>query len=280
MIFWTLPYVFTKVLLKYFSAFSIAFIRYFIASTVFIILIIVLKIKIPEKRDFKWFFLAGFFGIFLYMIMFNKGCETVSASTSSILISTGPVITALMARVFYKEKIKFFQYAAIIIEFIGVIVITMLHEISSFNIGFLFLILAAIFTSLYNILQRKLTKTYSPLQSTIYSILIGEILFFMFLPGSINEIKNAPPIAFVYITILGVLASATGYFLWSKALSKANKTATVTNYIFVIPLLTSILGFFMINEVPDKATIIGGSIILTGMVIYNFGEMIKDKIIN
>jgi drug/metabolite transporter (DMT)-like permease len=184
-----------------------------------------------------------------------------------------------MARFFYKEKIKIFRYVAIIIEFAGVAVITILHDISSFNIGFLWLISAAIFSSLYNILQRKLTRTYSSLQSTIYSILIAEILFFMFLPGSIPDIKNAPPIAFLYIAILGIFASATGYLLWTKALSKAKETSTVTNYMFMIPLLTSVLGFFMINEVPDKATIIGGLMILTGMFIYNFGEMIKNKII-
>jgi drug/metabolite transporter (DMT)-like permease len=213
------------------------------------------------------------------MIVFNKGCETVSAATGSIIISTVPVITALMARFLYKEKIKTFRYIAIMIEFVGVAVITVIHGISSINIGFFWLIIAAFFLSLYNILQRKLTKTYSPLQAIIYSIFIGEILLFIFLPGSINELKNAPMSAFIYIIILGVFSSAIAYFAWSKAFSKAKETSTVTNYMFVTPLLTSVLGFLMINEIPDRATIIGGSITLVGMCIYNFGEIIKDKII-
>jgi drug/metabolite transporter (DMT)-like permease len=253
--------------------------RYLVASIVLIVVAIVFKIKMPKKEDYKWFFLSGISGFFIYMIVFNKGCETVSAATGSIIISTVPVITALMARVFYKEQIKAFRYIAIIIEFVGVAVITVMHGISSINIGFLWLIIAAFLLSLYNILQRKLTKTYSPLQAIIYSIFIGEILLFIFLPGSIDELKHAPISAFVYIIILGVFSSAIGYFAWSKAFSKAKETSTVTNYMFITPLLTSVLGFMMINEIPDKATITGGSITLIGMFIYNFGETIKNRLI-
>ena len=40
---------------------------------------------------------------------------------------------------------------------------------------------------------------------------------------------------------------------------------------FVTPFLTSILGFVLAGEVPDRATLIGGSIILLGVLLFNFG---------
>ena len=40
---------------------------------------------------------------------------------------------------------------------------------------------------------------------------------------------------------------------------------------FVTPFLTSLLGFLIAGEVPDFATCIGGGIILTGVLIFNFG---------
>ena len=49
---------------------------------------------------------------------------------------------------------------------------------------------------------------------------------------------------------------------------------------FVTPFLTTILGFIMINEIPDKATILGGIIILSGLFIFNkesFLEPFKNK---
>jgi drug/metabolite transporter (DMT)-like permease len=40
---------------------------------------------------------------------------------------------------------------------------------------------------------------------------------------------------------------------------------------FVTPFLSSLFGFLFAGEVPDKATLIGGGIILVGMMIFNFG---------
>jgi drug/metabolite transporter (DMT)-like permease len=168
--FWSLAYIFTRITIRYFSALSLGFLRYFVATFVLIIVAIVFKIKMPGKKDLKWFLLSGLSGFSLYVITFNKGCETVSASTSSIIIATVPVITALLARLIYKEKIRYLQYCAIIIEFSGVVILSMTNGIFTINVGIIWLLLAAFLLSIYNILQRKLTKEYTALQTTIYSI--------------------------------------------------------------------------------------------------------------
>ena len=274
-IFWSLAFVFTRMVLKYISVFSLGFLRYFVAAFVLIITAVILKIKIPNKKDMKWFLLSGLSGFSLYIITFNKGCETVSASTSSIIIATTPVMTALLARIIYKEKIKYFQYLAIAVEFLGVIVLTMANGVFSLNIGIIWLLVAAFLLSLYNILQRKLTKKYTALRTTIYSIFVGELFLFAFLASTINEIKNVPITQFFYITFLGIFSSAIAYISWAKAISKSQKTSSVSNYMFLTPFLTSIFGFFIINEIPDIQTIIGGILILTGIFLYNFGVKIN-----
>ena len=64
---------------------------------------------------------------------------------------------------------------------------------------------------------------------------------------------------------------------WAKASSKAKNTSQVSNYMFVTPFLTSILGFLMAGEVPDQATLIGGGIILLGVLLFNFGGMFRKE---
>ncbi|MDR0383255.1 MAG: EamA family transporter, partial [Spirochaetaceae bacterium] len=224
-IFWAMAFIFTRIALKCLSAFSLGFLRYFVAAFFLVIIAVFLKIKIPNKKDMKWFLLSGLSGFSLYVITFNKGCETVSASTSSIIIATTPVITALLARIIYKEKIKYFQYLAIVIEFVGVAVLTMENGAFSLNAGIIWLLLSAFLLSLYNILQRKLTKKYTALQTTIYSIFIGEVFLLVFLPSAINEIKHVPPMQFFYIAFLGIFSSAIAYISWAKAISKSPKTS-------------------------------------------------------
>jgi drug/metabolite transporter (DMT)-like permease len=109
-------------------------------------------------------------------------------------------------------------------------------------------------------------------ESGIYSIILGEILLFVFLPGAIREIKDVPMIQYFYIAFLGIFSSAIAYVSGSAAISKAKETASVSNYMFLTPFLTSILGLVIINEKPDIKTIIGGIIILMGMFLYNLGK--------
>lgn len=279
-IFWALAFVFTRLGLQYFDVYSLSFLRYLVASITLLVIICFIKINRPKKEDLFSFILSGALGFFLYVILFNKGTALVSAATSSIIIATVPVFTALLATFFYKERLKIYQWLAIGIEFMGILVLTLMNGSFSINEGVLWLLIAALCLASYNILQRKLTKTYSALQASTYSIFFATIMLCIFLPGSINKAIHAPLIQMLYVLILGVFSSAIAYIAWAKAISLAEKTTYVSNYMFVTPFLTTILGFIMINEIPDKATILGGIIILSGLFIFNkesFLEPFKNK---
>lgn len=276
-IFWSLAYVLTRLTLQHFTAFSLGFLRYAVASFTLVIVAIFIKMKPFQLKDSIWFVAAGSMGFFLYMIAFNKGQETITAATASVIISTVPVITALLARFIYKEKLEGFKWFAIGIEFVGVIVLTLMNGVLSINSGFVWLFLAALALSIYNLIQRKLTKTYTALQTSAYSIFIGTIMLAIFLPTSVKEVSSAPKIQLIYIIILGVCSSAIAYVSWSKAFEKAKQTSQVTNYMFVTPFITSVLGFLLANEVPDGATLVGGGIIILGVLIFNFGGKYSEK---
>jgi drug/metabolite transporter (DMT)-like permease len=274
-IFWSFASVFTRLALRFFTPLSLGFLRYFIASLSLIVFSLFVKIRIPDKNDIKWFVLAGFFGFFSYIIVFNIGCTTVSAATASLMLATVPVITTLLARILFKEKLRTIQYIAIVIEFTGIGVLTLMNGIFSVNIGLIWLLLASMALSFYNILQRKIIKKYSPIQTAIISMWFGTILLCIFLPGSVVEIKNTPLTQIVYIIILGVFSSAIPYITWTYAFSKTKDVSSVTNYMFITPFLTAILGMVLAQEIPDRPTIIGGIIIMTGLFIYNFSDKLK-----
>lgn len=274
-VFWSLAYVLTRLTLQHFSAFSLGFLRYFIASCALGAIAIITKMEPPRRADLPWFLATGGIGFFIYMIAFNHGQATVTASTGSVVIATVPVITAVLASCFYKEKLWVFQWTAIGIEFLGVAVLTLMNGGLSVSFGLVWLLLAALALSVYNLLQRRMTATYTALQTSTYSIFFGTLLLMVFAPASIREVTHAPTIQFVYLAILGICSSAIAYVSWAKAFSRARQTSQVSNYMFITPFLTSLLGFLMIGEVPDRATLIGGGMILIGMFIFNFGGRIR-----
>ena len=271
-LFWSLAYVLTRLVLRDYSALSLGFLRYLFASLAMLALMRAAHGKRPRRADVKWFLLSGAVGFFLYMIAFNKGCETVTAATSSVVIAVVPVLTALMARIVHGERLRAHQWAAIAVEFSGVLILTLMDGAFSVNRGLIWLILAALALSVYNLLQRRLTRTYSGLEASAYSIFAGTILLAAFLPKSVGEVRGAPPVDLLYIAILGVFSSAVAYAAWAQAFKKAEKASSVSNYMFVTPFLTSLMGYAFLGERLDAPTMLGGGVILAGVVLFNFGE--------
>lgn len=279
-IFWALAFVFTKLTLQYFDVYSLSFLRYFSASLTLIVMVFFMKINKPKKEDFLIYLFSGTIGFSIYVILFTKGTGMVSSATGSIVIAMVPVFTALFSSIFYNEKLKIYQWFAIGIEFIGILVLTLMNGIFSINEGVLWLLLAALCLATYNLLQRKLTKKYTAIEASTYSIFIGTVFLFIFAPRAIQKTIVAPIEQLVYVSILGIFSSALAYIFWAKAISLAEKTTYVSNYMFVTPFLTTILGFVMMGEVPDYSTILGGIIILTGLFLFNkesFLEPYRNK---
>ncbi|MGE4214928.1 MAG: DMT family transporter [Anaerotignaceae bacterium] len=279
-IFWSLAYVFSRLAMQHFSPYPLGFLRYIIASIFLIFIVVFIRITPPLAKDIPWFIASGATGFFMYMLTFNRGTAMVPSATSSIIIATAPVITALLARVIYKEKLAAYQWIATGIEFMGIIVLTLWGGNFTINEGIIWLLLASLSLSCYNIMQRKMTKLYKPLTVTAYSIFAGTIMLCIFAPQAYAEIQTAPPIQFVYIIILGVFASALAYIAWAKAFSKAENTSSVSNYMFVTPFITAIFGFVFAGEVPDLSTVVGGTIIMCGVLLFFKNSFTKVRPVN
>ncbi len=188
-ILWASAFVFTKVALVNFTPESLGAVRYLFASILLIVFSSLLKkLSLPSIKDIPIFFLAGFTGFSFYIYAFNKGSVSLNASTSSILISTVPIITAVLAMIFYKEKINKICWFAIAIEFSGIIIIAVNNGVFAINRGVNWMLGAALSFAIYNMLQRKILKKYTSLQSTTYSIFAGTILLGSFFERWVNTI--------------------------------------------------------------------------------------------
>ena len=201
--FWSMAFIFTRMTLPYFSASSLGFLRYLIASAALIVIVLVTKMKPPQLKDCPLFLLSGAIGFFLYMITFNQGLVSVPAATASVVNATVPAVTALIAGVVYKEKIRKVQWIAILIELVGVAVLTVMSGGLSAGKGLLWMFGAALSLSTYNILQRKLTQTYTALQASTFSIFFGTLLLAIFAPTAMRELAAAPPIQYAYVAFFG-----------------------------------------------------------------------------
>ncbi|MGG5329153.1 GNAT family N-acetyltransferase [Enterococcus sp. AZ163] len=266
---WSISYVLSRFIMGEFSAYSISFLRYIVASIALILLAPIIKLKKVEKQDLGWIFLTGAVGFFIYMIAFNKGLETVNAATGSVIIAAVPMISSVLSSFIYKEKLTKLQWFASSLSFMGVLLITLLPGGFTINYGLIWFFVAAFCMSFYNLLSKRLVKKYAAIQVTTYSIFAGTILLSIFSVSSFQQVQQASWLAILCIVLMGVFSSAVAYVCWAKAFERADNVASVSNYMYLTPFFTSILGFLLIDEVPGWSTVIGGLFILGGLVLFN-----------
>ena len=267
---WASAFPLTKVAMDHYTPNALGFVRCAVAAIFLLIIGILNHIRKPQKKDIPWFFLSGCLGFTLYMITFNTGIQPLTSATSSIIIATTPIMTAVVSSKCYGEKINKLGWFTIALAFIGVLILLLWDGVFSINIGLIWTICAAIVFCGYNILNRKLSSMgYTALEIVTYSMFCGAILLAVFSPQGVSQVITAEPKHILSVIYLGAMPMALAYFLWGKAMYWAEKTSEVTNFMFVTPLLSTALGFMLLKEIPNMGTFIGGAIIILSIILFN-----------
>ncbi len=267
---WASSFAFTKISLEVFTVPVLSMYRFIFAGLFMLIFAIVKKIGLPAKKDIPVFILSAAIGFSVYQLVFNKGIDMLTSATACIVIAITPVITAIFARILFKEKIRAGGWVAIAICFAGIVILMLWDGVLSINAGIFWMLCAAVFLAGYNLLQRNLTKRYTALQATSYSIIIGAVMLLVFMPfGGVEQAADATMRHWLATAYLGILPSAVAYLLWSKALSMAEKTSEVSNFMFIQPAIAMLLGFLIVFEVPTMGMYVGAAIIIFGLFLFS-----------
>ena len=229
-------FLFTQFAQESFSSQSIGLLRYLATSAVMLVILVVKRIGFPKWKDVPKFLLAGGIGFAFYVTAFNKSVETINGATCSVISQFIPILTAVCSSVFLREKISVRGWLCIAMAFAGILVLALWNGALSIKPGILWMLLAAVALSIYNLLQRMFVRDYTPFQVTAYCIFGGTLFLLLFLPGAVPEMKTASLVSWGAILYLGILGGALGYVFWAKAFSLAERTSDVSNFMFAMPL--------------------------------------------
>lgn len=270
-LFWGSGFPFTRVIDGQIGSYGLGALRCLFAAVILLVIGLIIKIRKPFcKKDLLWFFMAGITGFSLYFIFFNMGLETLDSSTGSIICATTPISTAIGVYAIYKEKINSIGWISMVTAFIGVVILLMWGNGLSISIGALWMFISATLFAIYNIITRKLSELgYTGMEITTYSAIAGAIQMVFFIPSGISDMMTASSGAILAALYLGIFPSAIAYFLWAMAISLADRTSIATNYLFINPLIATIIGFILLREIPGIGTLIGGIIIIVSVIIFS-----------
>ena len=266
--FWASASVLIRLTYESISPVNTAVARSWIGAFILITVCLIKRVPLPAKRDLPLFILAGVIGFALYSICFNSGFMFLTAATGNVILAIIPVFTAVIARFVFKERIRPLGWFFTCVSFSGILILILWNGVLSINRGVFWILAAAILNGSYSLVQRQLTRRYTALQSSAYSIIAGAIVLAPLIPSTIRELTSASSVAVATVIYIGIFSSGVGYLFWSKALSIAKRTAEVTNFLYLPPFIATLLAYVVFKELPDWGTAIGGVVIMLGLLLF------------
>ena len=223
------------------------------------------KDALKVKSDKRLFLLRGMIGV-TAMHGWFYALAVLPIADATALSFTAPLFTTLIAILFLKEKIGIHRITALLIGFIGALIVLRPGS-GSFTGGGLMMLGVAFAWACVGIIIKVLTRTERPEVVVIYMTLIMTPLS---IPGAVMNWQPVTLPQIGWLVLLGLISNVFQFFL-STSISKADMTV-ILPYDFLRLVFASILAFLAFGEVPDVMSVLGAAVILSGAVYAAYRE--------
>lgn len=268
-LFWGLSFVATKVALLSFDPLTLIFLRFFVAALFFLLLFSRYGFPPLTAANLQGLALLAFLQPGCYFTCETFGLQYTSATKTSLIIATIPVVVLLLASIFLEEGMGRRGLLGIILSLIGVaLLVTSGGELGGSVFGDLLIFGAVVSAALYMLFTRRLGASLSSLQITGMQVIFGAIIFF---PAFLYELpdlrwREVGVDALLAVAALAIFATIGAFLCYNYALTKipASSAAVCING---IPLVTAGASWLLLGEVLSPLQLVGGAVVLLGVFL-------------
>jgi drug/metabolite transporter (DMT)-like permease len=181
-----------------------------------------------------------------------------------VLLNLAPIIITASAAIILKETVGWRRWSAVIIGFMGVVIVINPTKLE-FGFAFIFPLLAALLIAYRDTYTRQFQFKFDSIQiafvtSLVVTIIFGIFMLFHFVPMTFKE--------FIFIVCSAILL-AFGY-ICAVATIKIATMSTTSTFRYTVIIWGIMYGYFFFNEIPSLNMIIGSSIVVASglFIIY------------
>lgn len=217
-------------------------------------------------------FALGVLGGSLYFLTENMALVYSTASNVAILLSSCPLLTALLLSIFYKsERLSKKQIFGSLLAFLGMVMVVLNGQLilhlnprgDALAIG------AAVCWAFYSLLIKRVMHKYSSwfISRKVFFYGLLTILPYYALVSPLNTDVNilSRPVVYGNLLYLGAVASMFCYIMWNWTLSKLG-AVKATNYLYLQSLFTMLFASLILHERITWMAIAGAAILILGMI--------------
>ena len=280
-IFWGASFVAAKIALRELTPAALTCARFGIGLLVLLGTVLLRRDFRPvPRRDLPPLFLLGLIGVALHQWLQATGLQTAAASVSSWIVTTIPIFVALLGWIFLGERLGPWRALGIGIAGLGTLVVASGGGLAGWvsgqvgTVGDALMAVSALNWAVFTVLSKRVLtgngeeagKQASPLTKTLIMMAFGWLatLPWVALDGGWRALGSLSGAGWAALLFLGVACSGLAYLFWYDALQVVDATQ-VGAFLYLEPLVTSLLALPLLGEPLTAALGLGGATILIGV---------------
>ena len=261
---------FIKLAQEELNVFTTGFLRFFFGFLIIIPYILKTKFKVFNTSNLKIHILRSALNLPAMLLGF-AALAILPLEKITAIHFVVPLLVTILAVIFLKEKIYLYRSLALIIGFLGVLII-LRPGIVDTSIGIYMALTSSLIWSVVIILTKKVSKYDSAITILSHQYLYMS-LFSLPLVIYFWDLPNLK-------TIIFILCAAMSGTILHIALNHAYKLVDVSMtqpYSFLGLVVSSVIGYFVFSDKPDLYTWLGASVIFCGVILISYRELQLNK---
>lgn len=206
-----------------------------------------------------------------YQVLFLLGIAQTTSGNASLIMSTVPMWTALLALLFLQERLGRLAWIGLFIALAGTLIVTGQNGFSGnqeYLRGNLIMLAAALVWATGTVKSRAVLRSISPITlSAISSVIMLPLHFAIAGPNLVASLEVLPRID-VWIPLLysGVFSTGVALILWNYGVREAG-AAHAAVFQNLIPVIAITSAWIVRGEAVSLLQIAGGTLILSGLIV-------------
>lgn len=195
-------------------------------------------------------------------LFFSISIILIPLTSLSAILQASPLLVIMGAAIFFKEKVGWKRWTAIIVGFIGVLMIIR-PGLDAFQPASLFAVLGTLGFAGRDLATRAAPKVLSNIQLGVYGffVLIPVGLVILFFDK--NYMGPEWPTLITSAKLLGIIIFGSAAYYALTVAMRLGEISVVTPFRYTRMLFALFIGIFIFSERPDTLTICGSIIIIS-----------------